>query len=206
MSSLLSFFTIIQGKRPGDHPPVVWEGKDALWGRGLSAARRRIFVRLEEGGGKAADKSGGKIRIARHLKKAFQESEAGCLHGGEDAQPLFFLGEEQFQPAVKLFPGNGKAFAEVFHGRKVQEILSQSPQDEEKTIGRIRDDEVREDGMGMAAGTDKAEDAEAVADRSAMNEIEQGAVIVGMDRTGAFCSAAGTGLEFRPESGHKGIK
>ena len=60
--------------------------------------------------------------------------------------------------------------------------------------------------MGMAAGTDEAEDAEAVADRRAEDEIKQGAAIVGMDRTGAFCPAAGTGLEFRAERSHKGIK
>lgn len=114
--------------------------------------------------------------------------------------------QEQFQPVVKLFSGNGEAFTETFHGRKVQEIFRQDLQDEEKAMGSIRDDEVRKDGVCMAAGTDEAEDAEAVADRGAMDEIEKGAVIVGVDRTGAFCPAAGTSLEFRAESSHKGIK
>ena len=60
--------------------------------------------------------------------------------------------------------------------------------------------------MGMAAGTDEAHDAEAVADRGAAYEVHQGAAIVGMDTAGAPGSATGTGLQFRTESGHEGIE
>ena len=48
--------------------------------------------------------------------------------------------------------------------------------------------------MGMAAGTDEAHDAEAVADLGAANEVHQGAVIVGMDAAGSLYPTAGTGL------------
>ena len=47
--------------------------------------------------------------------------------------------------------------------------------------------------MGMATGIDEAYDAEAVADWDAAHEVGQGAVIIGMDCTGAFRPAAGTG-------------
>ena len=60
--------------------------------------------------------------------------------------------------------------------------------------------------MGMAAGTDEARDAEAVADRGAANEVHQGSVIVGMDAAGTPGSTAGTGLQLRAESGHEGIE
>ena len=60
--------------------------------------------------------------------------------------------------------------------------------------------------MGMATGTDEAHDAEAVADLGAAYEVHQGAVIVGMDAAGSLYPTAGTGLQFRTESGHKGIE
>ena len=60
--------------------------------------------------------------------------------------------------------------------------------------------------MGMAAGTDEAHDAEAVADRGAAYEVHQGAVIVGMDTAGSLCSAARAGLQLRAESGHEGAE
>ena len=47
---------------------------------------------------------------------------------------------------------------------------------------------------------------EAVADLGAANEVHQGAVIVGMDAAGSLYPTAGTGLQFRTESGHKGIE
>lgn len=48
--------------------------------------------------------------------------------------------------------------------------------------------------MGMAAGTDEARYAEAVADRGATYEIHQGTAIIGMDAAGTPGSTAGTGL------------
>ena len=60
--------------------------------------------------------------------------------------------------------------------------------------------------MGMAAGTDEAHYAEAVADWGAAHEVHQGAVIVGMDTAGALCPTAWAGLQFRTESGHEGAE
>ena len=60
--------------------------------------------------------------------------------------------------------------------------------------------------MGMAAGTNEAQDAEAVADGGAADEVNQGAVIVGMDLAGAFRPTAGTCLELWAESSHERIK
>lgn len=88
----------------------------------------------------------------------------------------------------------------------MQEILRQDTDDEEQAIARVRDNEIREDGMGMAAGTDKAHDAEAVPDRCTTNEIHQGAAIVGMDAAGALCPAARADLDFWLEPIHERIE
>ena len=58
----------------------------------------------------------------------------------------------------------------------------------------------------MAAGTDKAQDTETVPDRLSANEINQGTVIIGMDRAGTLCPTEGTGLQFRAKILHEGNK
>lgn len=60
--------------------------------------------------------------------------------------------------------------------------------------------------MGMAAGTDEAQDTDVMTDRGATDEVNEGASIVGMDLAGAFPPAARTGLKPRLESSHEGIK
>ena len=58
----------------------------------------------------------------------------------------------------------------------------------------------------MAAGTDEAHDAEAVADRDTTYKVDQGTAVIGMDAAGTPGPTAGTGLKFRVEPLHKGIK
>ena len=161
---------------------------------------------LEEGLRKTADKGGGEIRIGCLRKKGFQERKAGSLHGGKHAEPFLLLHPEELQPAAQLGKGDGEAFAEPLHCGGAQEVLSQDTEDEEQAVAGVGDDEIREDGMGMAAGTDEAHDAEVVADRGTTYEVHQGAAIVGMDTAGPPGSAAGTGLQFRAEPGHEGIE
>ncbi len=107
---------------------------------------------------------------------------------------------------VKLFLGNEEALTDFFQGSRAQEILRQDAENEEKAEGGIRDDEVWEDGMGMAAGTDKSQDTEAVPDRLASYEINQGTAIIGMDGAGALDPTGGAGLQLIPKTVHKGIK
>ena len=161
---------------------------------------------LEEGLRKAADKGGGEIRIGGQTHQGLQEREGSCLHGQEYAQPFLLLRPEEGQPPAQLRKADGETPAECLYGRQAQEILRQDTEEEEQAIAGVWDDEVREDGMGMAAGTDEAQDAEAVADRNAAYEIHQGAVIIGMDPALPLCTTAGTGLQLRAESVHEGIK
>ena len=60
--------------------------------------------------------------------------------------------------------------------------------------------------MGMATGTNEAQDAEAVADEGATYEVDQGTAIVSVDRTGALYAAVVTCLKFRTKSIHERIK
>lgn len=60
--------------------------------------------------------------------------------------------------------------------------------------------------MGVAAGTDKAQDTKAVPDRLSANKINQGTAIIGMDGASPLCSTAGASLQLGSESVHEGIK
>ncbi len=113
---------------------------------------------------------------------------------------------EQGKPVVKLFRSNAETFTEPVNGSEPQEIFRQDAEDEEKAVGGIRDDEVRKNGMGMPAGTAKAQDTEAVPDRYSAHEINQGTVIIGMGGAGTPGPAARAGLQFRTERVHEGIK
>ena len=204
---LLKWFSPIMGqKREENHAHGVWLQENSSWAEHLLAVRSRIFMRLEEGLCKTADKGGGEIRIGRLGEKDLQEGKAGSLHGRKHAEPLLLLRLEEIQPAAQLGKGDGEALTESLHGRQTQEILGEDAEDEEQAIAGVRDDEVREDGMGMAAGTDEAHDAEAVADRDTTYKVDQGTSVIGMDAAGTPGPTAGTGLKFRVESLHKGIK
>lgn len=107
---------------------------------------------------------------------------------------------------VKLPRGDGETLTKPFQGRKVQKILRQNPKDEKESITGVGDDEIRKDGMCVSAGTGKPQDTEAVAYRITANEIDQGAVIVGMDATGPRSTTAGTDLKFRAKPAMKESK
>ncbi len=161
---------------------------------------------LEEGFCKAVDKGGGEIRIGGLDGKSLQERKGGYLHGREDAQPFHLLHTEKLQPSAQLGKRDGEALAESLHGRQVQEILRQDTQEKEQAIAGVGNDEVWKDGMGMVAGTDKAQNAEAMADRGATHEVHQRTAIVGMDPAVSLSPTTGTGLQLRADSLHERIK
>ena len=108
----------------------------------------------------------------------------------QEADPFFiskYIGEiGELAPYIYAGGMGGKpypcrvAVEKQFRGRrpagsKAPEILRQDVEEEEQAISGGRDDEVREDGMGMAAGADEAHDAEAVSDSPSAHEgIKEG--------------------------------
>lgn len=85
-------------------------------------------------------------------------------------------------------------------------MFREDTEDKEQPVSGIRDDEIREDGMCMPAGADKAEDAEFMAHWFSIDKINNGTPVIGVDMAGALSAAAGTGPQFRTEPIHKGVK
>ncbi len=98
-------------KREESHAHGVWLQENSSWAEHLLAVRRRIFMGLEEGLCKTADKGGGEIRISRLREQGLKEGKAGNLHGGKHAEPIFLLHPKELQPPAQLGKGDAEAFA-----------------------------------------------------------------------------------------------
>lgn len=161
---------------------------------------------LEEGNPETTNKLRGKSGVSGHTDEEFEKSKIGSLYGGQCSKPFLFLGVPQAQPLIELIPGNGKALTEAFHGRTAGKVLGQDAQKKEQPISRIRNDEIRKDGMGSAAVADQAQDDQITFDRRSIYEINNPSAIVGVDMAIPFYATAGTGFQFRTERSHVGIK
>jgi len=159
---------------------------------------------LEEGEGCLFIKSAEETRDVRHQAQGTEKRKGGLCHILEAAEPkpfVFFV----------------QVFHTVHHGRLNTEtpadtvyafmpyIKSKKDLDEvfqgDLAVG---DNEIREDGMGMAAGrTYDAHDTDSVTANSSMPEIEDVAPVISMDMAAAPTPTARTGFLFRAESCHK---
>lgn len=107
----------------------------------------------------------------------------------------------------ELVHGYPEAFTEAFQGGNAQEGLRKDTEDKEKAVTAVRDDGVRQDGMGMATtATDQAEDGYFRKDGDAMDKVDDSASIIRMDMAVPGGATGGAGLELRPERGHIGIE
>ncbi len=75
----------------GGHTHGMWLMEDSSRAKRLFAVRRRIFMGLEEGLRKTADKSGGEVRIGGLYGQVPEEGKAGCPHGGKGTEPLLLV-------------------------------------------------------------------------------------------------------------------
>ena len=80
-------------------------------------------------------------------------------------------------------------------------------QDEEQTVGTVRDDEIRKDGMGRAtAVAGAAENSDLMPDTFSTNEVDQIPFIVTVDMEISGGTTDRTGLKFRSYKGHELLK
>ena len=81
------------------------------------------------------------------------------------------------------------------------------PSASEMAIARIRDEQIREDGMGVpAAFADQPEDCDFLYDGLPMDKIDNAAAIVSMDMAVAGGTADRAGLPFGTEGSHIGLE
>jgi hypothetical protein len=193
-------------RRPGRNARVVWMAKNRPCSENSLGVKCRVTVRLEEGKGSKPGKSGRKGRVFPG-NDPFQENSIRRFNRIKCPEPEGFVFLEEAKPAVEHGMGNAEPQAELFHGRTVQEVLSNDAEDKKEAVGAVRDDEVREDGVRMAAaGTGHPGYGDPVVDGPAGDEIDQVSFIGGMARAGVGSTTTGTGFQFRAEIHHERVK
>ena len=105
---------------------------------------------------------------------------------------------ELISVSIELSGRKGKAFAQFLNRIQVHEIFTKDAQEKEQTVGTVRDDEIRKDGMGRAtAVTDTAKDGGLMPDTFSTNEVDQIPFIVTVDMEISGGTTDRTGLKFR---------
>ena len=89
----------------------------------------------------------------------------------------------------------------------MHEIFTKDAQDKEQTVGTVRDDEIRKDGMGRStAVAGAAKDSDLMPDTFSTNEVNQISFIVTVDMEITGGTTDRTGLKFRPYKRHELFK
>ncbi len=89
----------------------------------------------------------------------------------------------------------------------MQEVFGDDPEDKKEAVSTVRDDEVREDRVGMAAaGTEDPGNRDCRINRGTRDKIYEVAHIGSVDAAGTGSAASRTDLSFSLETVHKSIK
>lgn len=86
-------------------------------------------------------------------------------------------------------------------------MVSQDTEDEEGAVPGIRDDDIRQDGMGVSAAvTDDTHDPDFFPDEGSIPEFPNASIVITMDMAFPLCTAIRTGILFREIFGHMGLE
>ncbi len=107
---------------------------------------------------------------------------------------------------MKLVAGDGETFTELFNRCPAGEELGKDTKNEEQPITGIGNDQIRKDSVGMPTAADQTEDADIMADRLPLNEINDPASVISMNAAVTSGTTNGTGFQFRTERAHIRIK
>lgn len=117
------------------------------------------------------------------------------------------MGYKKSNPFEKLVLGNPISFTELFDGVKFCKVLPEDAQDKEQAVAGVRDDDIRKDGMRMAAAvTEDPEHTEIRFLLCAGLEVNDRSAVVIMDMAVSGAPTDGAGLQFRPKQSHVGIE
>lgn len=207
-------FLIISEGVGFDHAPVVWSARKIIRFEHLLAvscivrmAQDWISVGLQEGTGSEPDEFLRECGVEVVPDKLLQKSQIGNISIAEDTKPFCFARMPESQPLIELFPGNEEAFTKTLHRMETCEALPENPKNKEKAVAGIRDNKIRQDGMGMlTAVAIDPENAEVIFRRRTLTKVDYMAPIVVMDTAVSLGTTDRAGLQFGAKANHEGIK
>ena len=112
-------------------------------------------------------------------------------------------------PTEEGLKGDVKELTDPFYRPETEGMLGQYAENEEQAVSAVRNDGIRKYGVGgrpPALAADQAADTKADLHRPAINEFDQGAVVVAVVTHLTLASAARTDLSSRSEMIHTTLK
>ena len=162
---------------------------------------------LEEGIRHGTDEFHGKIRVSFLLIELLPKRDTGSLGVIQNTKPALLVRVPQLKPFVKQVLRNAEALTELFYGAKGGKVLPQKTQNKEQAETGVRDDDIGKNRMSvLTAVTEDSEYAEICFSPLPGIKVNDGAPVVVMDMAVSGAVADGTGLQFRAELCHKGVK
>lgn len=161
---------------------------------------------LQEGQSRLSEEGGRKGRKGIHNGQVPKGNANGFLQGRNEPQPFPAVFQEEFLPAVKHGGRDEEGGADAGNRFCPQEVFSKHPEDEEQAVGTVRDEGIWKDCMGVSAGADDAGNPDAGADRPAINEVHDKAVIVSVNTATSLTATGRTNLPFGNKLPHAGFK
>lgn len=162
---------------------------------------------LEEGVGRGTDEFHGKIRVSFLFIKLLPKRDTGSLGISQNTKPALLVGAPKFKPFVKQVLRNAEAFTELLYGAKVCKVLPQKTQNKEQAEAGVRDDDIGKNCVSVLTTiTEDSEDAEICFGLLPGIKVNDGTPVVVMDMAIPSAVTDGTGLQFRAELCHKGVK
>ena len=88
----------------------------------------------------------------------------------------------------------------------VQKAFGDNSENEEDTVGIVRNDQIRKDCMGVSTTADNPHDFDRMINRASLDEINQISLVRSVSGARMRDPTNRTGFHFRAESSHKRIK
>ena len=153
---------------------------------------------LEEGKGKGADKTRGKVRSMVHPAEGEKKSLIRNFQIIQKSKPLGFIIFPKIQPFIELTWGDRETLTQLLYGIQMQKVFCKDTQYEEQTVGTVGNDDIRKDGMGrFTTVTDTAEDSDFMTDIFTTDEVNEIPLVIAMNPQFSSGFTDWAGLKFR---------
>lgn len=119
-------------------------------------------------------------------KKHLRETSGRKFHVAHNTEPFFLMEEELLFKAVDDRKSDEVFFADAAHGQMPGKVVAQDLEDHGKGIRQVGNDKIRQECMGLTAGTLHAGDSQAEYFRLSVGEGDKAARIAPSSTAGSF--------------------
>ncbi len=154
--------------------------------------------------GESSDEPGREIGVVCLHGNGFHERTVVCFHGSQLSKPKIFMMLPERKPSAELISAYQVFITDLFSREMMAEMISQNTEDKEETVLGVRNNDIRQDGMGVsAAAASDTHDGHFFPDNRVIPVFSDISFVISKDSAVAAGTAAGTGFQFRAVLVHK---